>query len=150
MSTPTERISNNTALGDIVALAAKRDPEAAQYLSQIAFAARIIDDLYDQDHPVTPPQVARLAQILLVDIHRQPFFQRHRDFLTGCQQIALNAWFDANELAANPTPLRAVYAHVLRDTINELAPAVAYLVDGPDHARTVSRIMREKFMKELD
>lgn len=150
MSTPTERTANNSSLVDVIALAAKRDDQAAQYLSQIAFAARIIDDLYDRDHPVAADQISRLAQILLVDIHRQPFFQKHRDFLTGCQQIALNAWFDANELEAHPTPLKMVYAHVLRDTINELAPAVAYLVDGADHARTVSRTMREKFMKELD
>ena len=150
MSSPTERTANNAALTDVINLAAKRDGEAAQYLLQIAYVARILDDLYDGDRPVEQTQLIRLSQILLVDLHRQPFFARHRDYLTGCHQIALNAWFDANEMAAGPERIKQLYAHVLRDTINELAPAVAYLVGGWDHARTVSRVMREKFMKELD
>lgn len=150
MSTPAERTANNAALTDVINLAAKRDGEAAQYLAQMAYAARILDDLYDGDRPVDQSQLVRLSQILLVEIHRQPFFARHRDYLTACHQIALNAWFDANEMATAPERIKQLYAHVLRDTINELAPAVAYLVGGWDHARAVSRVMREKFMKELD
>ena len=92
MSTPAERVANNAALTDVINLAAKRDGEAAQYLTQMAYAARILDDLYDGDRPVDQTQLVRLSQILLVDLHRQPFFARHRDYLTACHQIALNAY----------------------------------------------------------
>jgi hypothetical protein len=149
MSTTAERSANDLALQDVVDLAANGDQDAAQYLGMMAYVARVLDDLWDHDRQIESPELARIAHILLVDLHRQPFFQAHRLLLVGAHQIALNAWLDANEMEQHPTPINRVYAHVLRDTINELAPTVAYLTGGYEHARHTSRVMREKFAKEL-
>ena len=150
MSTPTERTANQAAVKEAIDLAANGDRGAASYLWAMATAARTLDDLVDRDEPVTDEQIVNAFFGLLVDLPLLPFFQRHRDVLTGVQLVALNAWLDANHLERRGDATAQLYAHVLRDAVNELLVAVAYLTGGFRHMRRVSLRARDLFAKPFE
>lgn len=149
MSTPAERLANDTAVKAAIEAAANNDGFAQRYLWQIAAAARVLDDLVDGDKPVPAHKTVEVFQGLLIDLQRNPFFLRNRDFLTGLHVVALNAWLDANEWEQSANRTEQLYAHVLRDLISELLPAVAYLTGGWAHCRAHSLDFRQAFKKEI-
>lgn len=149
MSTETERTANEAAVAELIQLAAHDQPAAARYLEILAGAARVLDDIYDGDHPVSREAAISAFYGALVELPQNEFWQKHCSFLTALHFAALNAWLDANQLARRGRPLDVVYAHVLRDQINELLPAVAQLTGGWELARRVSLRMRDLFAKDL-
>lgn len=150
MSTETERTANEHALTRAMTLAAHGDAAALRYLQIAAGAARTLDDLVDADHPVPGADAVLVFQSLLVEIHGNAFFQRHRDALALQHAVILNAWLDANALARVPDRTTVLYAHVLRDYVNELLGAVAFLTGGWMHLRKISLPeLRTPFLKEL-
>lgn len=138
MSTEAQRATNDVAVKRAIGLAANGNPEAARYLEIIAGAARVLDDIVDGDRPVQPGAAIAIFQQLLIEIHGNGFFMRHREALTLAHMVALNAWLDANALAGAQDRTVRGYAHVVRDQINELLPAVAYLTGGWQHVRKLS------------
>lgn len=148
MSTTEERKAATLTVQGLIAEATEGHPVAAAYLDAIAQSARIADDLIDGDQAVSPKQVQRMVGALLIEIPANPFFRAHYDVLWAAHSIAWNAYLDANELESG-TVTDQLYAHVLRDTINELLPLVAYLCGGPKRQRAVSRRMRQEFQKEM-
>jgi hypothetical protein len=149
MSTPEERTANSLKVARAIEQASNGDPAAAAYLRTIAAAARTLDDLVDGDKPVPAEQVIEVFQSLLIGVQRNSFYQRNRDFLTAIHLVALNGWLDANTWEKSDDPLERLYAHVIRDLINEVVPAVAYLTGGWLHCRAVSLPIRQNFKKEF-
>lgn len=149
MSTIPERLANNRKVAELVAMAANGDAAAGDYLMQLASAARICDDLIDGDVAVFPAATEQMVAALLVRIPTNPFFQTHFRHLTGLHAVAWNAWLDANSLEGGD-PTDKIYAHVLRDLINEVLPQVALLTGGYAHMREVSIRMRQMFKKECE
>ena len=149
MSTTIEREKNSGAVRGVIAAAANGDAAAARYLEIIAGAARVLDDLVDADHPVPHDQLVLVFYTLLIELQNNPFFNRHREALTMVHVLSLNAWLDANALDQTQTTPR-IYAHVLRDTINEIATAAAYLTGGWIALRQHSMNFRNAFMKPLN
>lgn len=149
MSSPAERQDNNERVARLITAAAKGDASAEGYLRTIAGAARVLDDLIDKDHDLPQEDVVLAFAGMLVAMNGNAFFIRHREALTTLHQMALNAWLDANEWEQSQDPDRRIYAHVLRDAVNEILPAVAYLVGGWAHMREISRQTRELFFKEI-
>lgn len=150
MSTETQRIENAEKVALAIKLATKGEPHAEHYLRTIAGAARILDDVVDGDHAVVGQDIVVIFTGVLVGLQGNPFFVRNREFLTAYHQMILNAWLDANEWEKSEDRTRRIYAHVLRDLINELLPAVAYLGSGWAYMREVSPRIRELFTKEIN
>lgn len=148
MSTAEQRAAAHLVISGLITQAARGDASAERYLRTIAGAARVLDDLVDGDHPVDHDALLATFAGLLVGLQGNAFYRKHIDYLTACHQLALNAWLDANEWEKHPDALRRLYAHVWRDAINALLPAVAYLTGGWTHMRDVSRSTREAFLKE--
>lgn len=149
MSTTAERQQNAERVDKLIDLAARGDASASIYLRTIAGAARVLDDLIDKDHELPPSEIVLAFAGLLVGLNHNAFFVRNREALTTLHQMALNAWLDANEWEQSQDPDRRIYAQVLRDAVNEILPAVAYLTGGWPHMRDVSRQTRELFLKEI-
>jgi hypothetical protein len=147
MSTQDERNKMNQNLKDIIPLCCNGDENAEKYLKDIAYASRIIDDLIDQDNPVTDDMIYRAFFILSVEIPCNPFYLHHVNYLTSVQSIAYNAWMDANKWE-DGTEGQKKHALVIRDYINELCPLVAFLTGGYESMRQVSLKVRETFRKE--
>jgi len=150
MSTTEERTQNNELVEQAIALAAGDDAAAAAYLRTIAGASRTLDDLVDGDRFVSADAVTKVFANLLVTLPQNPFFLRHREALTALHLMAMNAWLDANTWEQSHHRTRQLYAHVLRDAIGEILPAVAYLTGGWPRMREVSLQIRELFIKEVD
>ena len=76
------------------------------------------------------------------------FYIRNSSYLQGIQLVAYNAWRDSNNWSKKDD-LHQLYAHVIRDYINELLPAVAFITGGYKLMRRVSAESRELFIKEV-
>jgi hypothetical protein len=59
-----------------------------------------------------------------------------------------NAW-EASNILFTGDETDKIYAHVLRDYINELLPLVALLTQGHDKMKEVNGLIRSLFKKEL-
>jgi hypothetical protein len=149
MSTPEDRAAASPRVAEAILQASNGDLAARRYLHTIAAAARTLDDLVDADHPVPAEQIIGVFQALLIEVHRNGFFQRNREFLTALHLVAMNAWLDANVWRKSNDPTERLYAHVLRDLVDEVLPATAYLTGGWAHCRAVSLRIRETFKKEF-
>lgn len=133
----------------LIPFAANGDKDAEAYLKRLFYIVRKLDDVWDQDEPVSREEIAKGFFLALVDIPLNPFFQAHQNTLVGAQIIAFNAWQDANEMETSSEDLKRIYAHVLRDYVCEFFPLVAYLTGGQAHMRKVSPLVRKVFEKPL-
>lgn len=149
MSTPEEREENRRRVAEAISQASNGDAQASRYLWQVAQAARVLDDLVDADTPVPPERIIAVFQGLLIDVQRNGFFGRNREFLIGIHLVVMNAWLDANAWEKSADPTERIYAHVLRDLVSELLPATAYLTGGWDSCRALSLKVRKTFKKEF-
>ena len=148
MSDLKERSVNDQQLTDLVELATGKHQPAREYLLLLARFARLCDDLIDRDWQVTPKETEEMVGILFVQIPSNGFYQANFAMLQGMHFTLWNAYLDSNILA-NGDALDRVYAHVLRDMINEVVPMVAFVLYGYKHMRKVSEKMRKIFRKNL-
>lgn len=149
MSTPEERAENNKKVDDIIAKACNGDKFAAKYLADIAWCCRRIDDLYDGDYAVPSNDIEILFRKFFVDIPMNPFYLKNYQTLTCQQAIFYNAWMDSNRWAEETDKTKRLYAHVIRDYIDETVRMVAFIIGGFDKLREISLVSRETFMKEF-
>jgi hypothetical protein len=137
MSDASEREKNQEAVREAIALACQDNAAAANYLTLIAHAARLLDDLEDGD--AGPVDVGYVAFLLLVALPRNPFFAQHAASLIPLHDLAVNAWQDSNQMDPDS---RLVATRYWSDQINEIACVVAGLVGGYHHRRSVSPRIR--------
>jgi hypothetical protein len=112
-------------------LAAGDNVDALNYLLQIGYCARIIDDIYDQDKKLTDVDVLDAFDLLVSRIPCNAFYQEHIKALQPFQTLAWCGWQQANRLCKGSKTQR-IYAHVYRDLIHEMYPAVALMTRGYD------------------
>ena len=121
--------------------------DAVRFCCLIFAASQVIDDLIDQDKPVSPNEIAQCFWSVLVELPCNPFYQRHMHTLVPLIQSAFNDWLDANELERMDDHGKNI-AFVLRDSVGGIACQVAYLVGGYDHMRKVSVAIRQHIFEE--
>ena len=149
MSTVEEREENDKKVDFIQQLAAGENQDAANYLNLLATAARITDDLVDGDKDVSQNSILSLIEILFVKLPSNPFYLQHRDLLFSQHLTMWNAWEASNVLEKGDS-IDKIYAHVLRDYINEILPIVALLTQGHNKMKEVNGIIRGLFKKPLE
>lgn len=150
MGTVEERKANDRAVDDAIELCANGNKDAAEYLSGFAFVCRVFDDLIDKDYEVLDENIYRAFFYLMAGFWVNPFFSRNFRMLVPLHIVACNTFMDSNTWAKDPDELRKIYAHVLKDFVNELFGMVAFLTGGYGHMRKVSLIIREAFLEEVD
>ncbi len=79
MSTPQEREDSTVASDEIFKLASGKNKEADKYLRMIGKVYRVLDDIYDGDHPITVGDLLDIIEHLLIGIPSNRFFIHHRD-----------------------------------------------------------------------
>lgn len=127
--------------------ASSGDKAAKDYLLDIAFIARKVDDLYDQDHPVSSADVIQCLSSLLIGMPNNSFYKRHREALNAQQIIAWNAWEDANVLSKSKSKDHQIKSKIICDYIHEFIPLVAFLSSGYDLMKSVSMDMRTSLIQ---
>ena len=148
MSTPKERAVMTQKADSIIDEAASGDGFARDYLTMLARITRLIDDIYDQDHEVTREDLLTVLEFLFIKLPVNSFYIRHQDVLLSQHITMYNAWMAANYIEHGDETDR-VYAHVWRETVNEVVPVVALLTGGYEHMTAISFKMRKLFKKQL-
>ena len=142
MSSEETRKQFDQELIRLIDIASCGDKAAKDYLLDIAFIARKVDDLFDQDHPVYSTEIIQCISSLLITIPNNSFYKKHRAALDAQQVVAWNAWEDANFLSKSESKDHQMKSKVLCEYVNEFIPLVAFLSSGYDLMKTVSMDMR--------
>tara|TARA_Y100001972_G_scaffold104797_1_gene131935 strand:- start:1611 stop:2063 length:453 start_codon:yes stop_codon:yes gene_type:complete len=148
MTTQQEREVFTERTKEIIKEAAGKNKFAYEYLWRLMCISRTVDDIYDNDQTITTSSVLSAIEFLVVEMHYNPFFVKHRDTLTSQHVSMYNAWMAAN-LWDQGDETDKIYAHVWRDTHHEVVPIVALLTQGPAKMKQVSIKIRELFKKQL-
>lgn len=148
MGTVEERKLNDIACDEIIKLCTNGNEYAEKYLSDIAHVSRVFDDLIDKDYPVSSEQICRAFFNLLGGLWLNPFFIANAQTLIPLHIASYNAFMDSNEWA-DKDRIRRLYAHVMKDYINELMGVVAFLTGGYNHMRECCLKVKEIFLEEV-
>ena len=149
MATPEERKTNDLACDEIFKLCANGNEHAEKYLKDIAHVSRVFDDLIDKDYEVKDEQICRAFFELLGGLWLNPFFTQNAGVLLGLHIGSFNSWMDANNWESSEDKTKQLYAHVMKDFINELLGTVAFLTGGYAHMRKCSLKIKETFLEEV-
>jgi hypothetical protein len=110
-------------------MAAGENKDALEYLLQLGYCCRIIDNVYDEDRTYEKQDLIDVFEILVSRVPSNPFYVENIKTLQPIQNIGWCAWQQANRLCTGNKTER-IYAHVYRGLVTELYPAVALLTQG--------------------
>lgn len=148
MSTEKERQENTLKVDFIIEQACGNNKEAFEYLTFLSTCARIADDIFDEFLDITQNQLLTLIELLFVRIPANSFYRQHQGLLFSQHVTMWNAW-EASNMLEKGDATDKIYAHVLRDYINEVLPLVALLTQGHNKMKEVNSLIRFLFKKEL-
>ena len=144
MSTEQEREEATIAGNEIIKLASGKNKDAAKYLNMVGRVWRVMDDIYDGDHPITVGDLIEIIEYLFIEIPSNRFFIHHRDKLVSQHITAYNAWTASNNWSKGNTEQK-VFSHVWRGDYQAVIGLVALLTQGTDQMKLVDQKVRETF-----
>ena len=118
------------------------EPNAVAFCGSLFRVSQVIDDLVDQDKPVSKDAVKEAFWECLIEIPRNPFYQRHFNQLLPQIQVFFNDWLDSCDLEKKGDHEKNI-AFVLRDSIGSIIAHCAYILGGYRWMREVSVMIRE-------
>lgn len=148
MSTQTEREQNDLKVDFIISTVAGTNKDALEYLTFIAACSRIVDDVFDEFTFVKQNDLLTLIELLFIRIPANKFYRDNQDLLFAHHITMWNAW-EASNMLSDGDKTDQIYAHVLRDYINEILPLVALITQGYNKMKEVNSLIRSLFKKEL-
>ncbi|MGV2071671.1 hypothetical protein ACQZ4Z_13035 [Agrobacterium vitis] len=115
----------------------RNDIYAAEFLMEICEIVRLADDIADEaEH--RHRNVEWLLHRALTVLPRNPFFVAHTHALAPLMTQALIRWGQSDEWRAGRDAQRRTFGFVYREDIGGLVSAVAALIGGYAHGRTVA------------
>jgi hypothetical protein len=123
--------------------------DAVNMCEQIFHVSQVLDDLVDQDKPVTSPTIIKSYWIALIELPLNPFYRRHELTIRPLMAGALQDWTDSATLEREPDSHSKHLAFVLRDQLTSLVIQCANLVGGYDWMQKVSVEIRKYFHDEI-
>lgn len=123
--------------------------DAVEMCEQIFHISQVLDDLVDQDKPVTSAQVIKTFWVALIELPANPFYRRHELIIRPLMAGALQDWTDSVTLEREPDSHSKHLAFVLRDQLTSLVIQCANLVGGYDWMQEVSVEIRKYFHDEI-
>ena len=149
MSTEKEREINKKTLLPFIKEVVGDNLAAEEYLYSLAKAMRIIDDIYDQDYPVSKNQLIETIKTFIITIPMNSFYRKHQDLLLSHHITMWNTWRISNVLDSQGDSLDKIYAHVLRDYCYEIFVLVALITQGEKHMIKINKKIRNVIKKEI-
>jgi len=149
-SIETRRKLSKSIWKEVIPLCANENKDAENYLKQIFYITRMIDDVYDEDFPVQKDEIIRGYFYLMAEIPHNPFYQKHSAALNAVHLLGFNAWQNSNNWYESDDRTKKLYAHVLRDFVCEVFILVAYLTGGEESMQKANVKVRELFLKEFN
>lgn len=122
--------------------------DAVDLVLAIAEVSHAWDDMIDRDKSLDDARINRAFTLALLEIPKNPFYQKHcLELLPVMTAGALN-WFTANKYEAQDDKEAHALAHVLRYGIADVALFVAYLIGGLDWAEQMAPDLRRRCQKD--
>ncbi len=123
--------------------------DAFQFLMTVSDITELYDDLIDKDVDIEPDRVHQVMAMALIGLPSNPFYLKHRIWLTPIMASSINSWRDATELEQGTRNERVV-AYVIRNLDIQLIQAIIQITRGPEFLRTVSPQLWKMFAAEQD
>ena len=134
----------------LIEVAAGNNKDALEYLKLLSTTARLSDDLYDNDYPVTGKEKLHLIEILFLTIPSNKFFRDNYVFLLSQHMVMWNTWELSNTLDHNdPDEIDKIYSHVIRDYFYNIVPLVALLTQGKKEMKRLNYLTYYTYRKKL-
>jgi hypothetical protein len=122
---------------------ARGDQNAEDFLSAVYIWFHKQDDLYDRDKEVAAETSAGFDFFILQTFAKNPFFQKHQDFILPVLLMGALAWVASEDRRQSTDILERLEAQVLKSQYVDVFLAVAFCIGGFDHAVKMSRKYRE-------
>lgn len=113
------------------------DEAAADFLNEIAEIARLADDIVDED-VCRQRNVAWLLVRTMTQLPVNPFFVRHAAALAPIISNVVVQWQLSDEWRSSRDALKRQFGFVMREAVGSIVTAVAAIIGGYDHAKTVT------------
>ncbi|MAY42270.1 hypothetical protein [Neptuniibacter sp. UBA847] len=122
--------------------------DAVEMCEQIFQVSQVIDDLVDQDKPITSAEVIKTFWVALIELPANPFYRRHELVIRPLMAGALQDWTDSVSLEREGDVHGKHLAFVLRDQLTSLVIQCAYLVGGYKWMQEIGVPVRRYFHDE--
>ena len=116
------------------------DVDAVRLMGSLFQASQAADDIIDKGGGLPALEdMSRLLMIYFGEIMTNTFMRRHADTLAGAIIPAISNWTAATrwENDADLDEEKAVFAYVMRESLEAALVAIAFLIGGPRHAQLV-------------
>jgi len=113
------------------------DREALSLMHSLSDITELWDDLIDNDKLLTHDDINAAFYTALVVLPNNPFWCKHRLFLTPIVITAINSWQDANRLSTGTRSERAL-AYTLRNLDIQVVQAIVFITQGYPRLRELS------------
>lgn len=120
----------------------RHDAGAVAFIDTLFGILHVVDDLTDQDKPVTITQVHDALWHALITLPRNAFYAANFALLNGTLQTAILNWHAANRMEVTEATNAKEVAFVLRSSYNDLITVCAWIIGGDEWARKVAYEVR--------
>jgi hypothetical protein len=124
---------------------------AAEVVWTLAEVSHLWDDIVDGD-PIRASWADDVFLSLLLDLPRNPFYQRHIARLLPAFECAVHSWFASRQLEGSLALEDQVTAHVTRFNFADFVATVAELACGRayalEHAADIRRMVHQETLAE--
>ena len=148
MSSEKVREENRKTLLPLIKKVVGNNIPAQDYLYSLAKAMRIIDDIQDQDYPLSKEEILNTIKTFIITIPMNSFYREHQDLLLSQHITMWNTW-NASEYLYSGDKLDRIYAHVIRDYCYEIFVLVALITQGEKHMQKINRDIRNVIRKDF-
>lgn len=126
----------------------RNDTAAILFCESLFRVSQVLDDLIDQDKPITGDAIYQSYWEALIDIPSNPFYRANELTLRPLMAAALQDWRDSVTLERDESHHGRTIAFVLRDQLTSLVVQCACLVGGFQWMQQVSKEVRLHFHED--
>lgn len=125
------------------------DRDAVNMLMLLSDITELWDDLIDKDKQVSDGAIHDGFFKVIVSLPNNPFYLKHRAFLTPIIIQSIASWRTANSLATGSRSERAL-SYTLRNADIQLVTAIVYLTRGQQAMIDIGPVLWTEFAAKQD
>lgn len=126
-----------------ISLVCKGNQEAMNFVGSWVTFCHVVDDVVDEDKPVTDEMLIKAMASYTVTLAKNPFFKAHSDALVSLMLQGFSAWLDSNQMEESEDLRTRQTSDVVKGFYHEVVWHVALLCGGYDHWREITKAHRK-------
>jgi len=113
---------------------AKKDKDAAEFLSTIVNVSAVWDDLCDRDVKVENKDISRAFESILIGLPTNKFYMSNISSLHPLMMVAIGNWKLATEIERQEAQEAYEYSFVIRSSYADIFMMTAWIIYGEEYA----------------